>query len=96
MVTQTYQKSKEMKKMNNDDNRGGGGGISFCGVLAIVLIALKLAGVIKISWVWVLAPLWIPTGLIIIISIAIALITHHVYNKGNKEEEREEKGRSRD
>lgn len=71
--------------MNNDDNRGGGGGISFCGVLAIVLIALKLAGVIKISWVWVLAPLWIPTGLIIIISIAIALITHHVYNKDKKE-----------
>lgn len=87
MVVLIFQKSKEMKKMNNDDNRGGG--ISFCGALAIVLIALKLAGVIKISWVWVLAPLWIPTGLIIIISIAIALITHHVYNKSNKEKRNE-------
>jgi hypothetical protein len=37
-----------------------GGGIGFCGVLAIVFIALKLTGNITWSWWWVLSPLWIP------------------------------------
>lgn len=36
------------------------GGISFFGVLQIVLIVLKLVGVIGWSWWWVLAPLWFP------------------------------------
>ena len=35
------------------------GGISFAGLLTIVLITLKLTGTITWSWVWVLAPLWI-------------------------------------
>ena len=36
------------------------GGIGFCGLLGIVFITLKLTSVIDWSWVWVLAPLWIP------------------------------------
>lgn len=36
------------------------GGISFFLVLTIVLVVLRIVGVISISWIWVLSPLWIP------------------------------------
>lgn len=49
-------------------NNNSSGGIGICGVLGIVFIVLKLVGVIKWSWVWVLCPFWIPVvGLIIFI-----------------------------
>ena len=38
--------------------------------LFLVFFALKLCGVIDWPWIWVLAPLWIPLGLAIIIFIA--------------------------
>lgn len=49
------------------------GGIGFFGALALVLIVLKLLKLIDLSWVWVLAPLWIPTALVIA-GIAIYLL----------------------
>lgn len=42
-------------------------GIGFCGLLAIVFIVLKLIGIINWSWVWVLAPLWIPFLIFVVI-----------------------------
>lgn len=41
-------------------NGNASSGIEICGVLLIVFIVLKLCGVIKWSWIWVLSPLWIP------------------------------------
>ena len=41
-------------------------GVGFCGLLTIAFIVLKLCGVINWSWIWVLAPLWIGWGLILI------------------------------
>ena len=47
--------------MNNErNNNTTAGGIGFCGLLAVAFIALKLTGVINWSWLWVLAPVWIP------------------------------------
>ena len=43
-------------------------GIGFRGLLTIVFIVLKLLKVINWSWLWVLAPIWIP----IIITIMFA------------------------
>jgi hypothetical protein len=37
--------------------------MSFIGMLAILFIGLKLAGIIAWSWLWVLCPLWIPLAL---------------------------------
>lgn len=37
--------------------------IGFGGLLAIVFIVLKLTKVITWSWLWVLAPIWIPIGI---------------------------------
>lgn len=53
------------------------GGIGFTGLLALVFITLKLCGVINWSWWWVLAPLWIPfilIVLIVLIALFIAII----------------------
>ena len=46
-----------------------GGGISFTGILTIVFIILKLLKIIKWSWLWVLAPTWIPIAIALIIII---------------------------
>lgn len=55
----------------------GGGGIGFMGLLTIVFIVLKLTGVINWSWLWVLAPLWIPwaiIGIVCFMVLSIAII----------------------
>ena len=54
-----------------DNNTGA---MKFCDVLLIVFVVLKLVGVIDWSWVWVLAPFWIPTLIIIFLTIAIKLL----------------------
>ena len=54
-------------------------GIGFLGLLTIVFIVLKLTNVIAWSWWWVLAPLWIPVALLIVIMGLIfiwAIIPH--------------------
>lgn len=56
--------------MNNERNNTTAGGIGFCGLLAVAFIVLKLTGVINWSWLWVLAPIWIPTA----ITLAIIVI----------------------
>ena len=61
----------------NEKNTATTGGIGFFGLLTIAFIVLKLCKVISWSWVWVLAPTWIPlaAGLILIgITILIHLI----------------------
>jgi hypothetical protein len=45
-----------------------GGGISACSALTITLVALKLCGVIDWSWLWVLAPVWIPISVAALIA----------------------------
>lgn len=50
------------------------GGSSFVGLLTLVFIVLKLCGVITWSWWWVLAPLWIPVGLIILAVVVLTLL----------------------
>ncbi|PZE66918.1 hypothetical protein [Curtobacterium sp. MCBD17_021] len=50
-------------------------GVGFVGLLTIVFIVLKLTGAIAWSWWWVLSPLWISTGLaIVVFVIAMAVI----------------------
>lgn len=49
-----------------EKNNSASGGIGFSGLLAVAFIVLKLCGVITWSWWWVLSPIWIPFGLVII------------------------------
>lgn len=60
--------------MNNYSNSSNSNGIGFCGLLAIVFIVLKLMNIISWSWLWVLAPLWMPFCLIIVLFIIASII----------------------
>lgn len=56
---------------NNNNSSAPSAGIGFCGLLTIAFIVLKLLNVITWSWLWVLAPIWIPTIFWIIVIIII-------------------------
>ena len=49
-------------------------GLNFAEVLGVVFIALRLCGVIDWTWVWVLAPIWVPIGLWLL-AVLIAMAT---------------------
>lgn len=61
--------------MSNSNNNSTSGGVTFCGLLAIAFIVLKLMSVIKWSWVWVLCPIWIPALIAIAFLIFIIFIS---------------------
>ena len=56
-------------------NVGGG----FCGMLTIAFIVLKLCGVIDWSWVWVVAPIWIPFTFVISVYTICLIVGVIVY-----------------
>ena len=49
------------------------GGIGFIGLLTIAFIVLKLCHIIEWSWIWVLSPLWITGGLVVLILIVLLI-----------------------
>ena len=57
----------------NKQNKSASGGIGFCGMLTLLLIALKLIGVIGWPWWLVLAPMWVPTLTLILIIVIYIL-----------------------
>ena len=60
--------------MNNERNNTTAGGIGFCGLLAVAFIVLKLTGVINWSWLWVRAPIWIPTAITLTIIVTVLIV----------------------
>ena len=62
-----------------DDRSDGCAGIILLFLLsvAIIMVALKLIGVIHISWFWVLCPIWCPAAICfaaICVACAVVLI----------------------
>ena len=55
------------------ESSSSSGGIGFCGLLTVLFIGLKLTHYISWSWWWVLAPMWIPVVVFLIIVSAIAI-----------------------
>jgi hypothetical protein len=55
------------------ENKATAKGIGFTGLLAVAFIVLKLCHVIDWSWLWVLAPIWIPIALVILIGVIFVL-----------------------
>ena len=47
------------------------GGIGFNGALFITFLVLKLTNVINWSWWWITAPLWIPAGVVLVVSLLV-------------------------
>jgi len=64
--------------MNSDKETTGG--VSFFGVLTVLFIGLKLSGIIHWSWMWVLAPVWAPSAIILIVLV----VTYVVMLKGGR------------
>lgn len=50
-------------------------GVGFGGLLFIVFLILKLTQTIDWSWWWITAPLWIPIGLTLLISLILVIIS---------------------
>ena len=59
-----------------DNNNASRGGIGFLGMLGILFIGLKLTGVIDWSWWLVLAPLWIPWGIVLVGILVIGICSY--------------------
>lgn len=57
-----------MKKNN------GSSGVGLGSVILIVLIILKLTGNITWSWLWVLSPLWIPFGIVLLVFVIVLIL----------------------
>lgn len=49
-------------------------GIGLPGLLTVAFIVLKLCGVIKWSWLWVLAPTWISVVVAFLIGAVLAIL----------------------
>ena len=59
----------KFKDMSDNKSSTTSSGIGFPGLLAILFITLKLTGYIAWSWLWVLAPIWIPFVIVVFILI---------------------------
>ncbi len=60
--------------MANNNTTTNTGGIGFLGLLTIVFITLKLTGYIAWSWWWVLAPLWAPFAVFLVIAAIVSIV----------------------
>lgn len=69
--------------MANTNVQARSGGVGFLGLLLLLFIALKLTNVIAWSWVWVLAPFWIPLAIAIVFFIVAGLfmVIGHLVSK---------------
>ena len=63
------------------DNKAKQGGLGIVSVLTIIFIVLKLLGVIRWSWIWVLSPIWI-SAVIAVAVFSVILIGGRI-KKGN-------------
>ena len=61
------------------DNKAKQGGLGIVSVLTIVFIVLKLLGVIRWSWIWVLSPIWI-SAVIVVAVFSVILIGGRIKN----------------
>lgn len=51
------------------------GGISLGTILFVVFLVLKLTHIIDWSWWWVTAPLWIPIGFVIALTVLLGVLS---------------------
>lgn len=58
----------------NIDNSTSGTSVGIPALLGITFIILKLCGVIKWSWLWVLSPFWISIVIAVIVFVVLCII----------------------
>ena len=57
------------------NTRYDGTSFPILGILGVLFIAFKLAGVIAWPWVWVLAPFWIPLAVVAAFLAVVVIIS---------------------
>lgn len=57
--------------MNAQNNSGG---TSFLALLTLLFVGLKLGSVIAWPWAWVLAPLWIPVAVVVVLFVLTFIV----------------------
>lgn len=60
--------------MDNNNKNVRRGGLGFIGTLTLIFVVLKLAKLIAWSWLWVLSPIWISAGLMLLVFGVILFI----------------------
>ena len=70
--------------MDNNKVNPHAGGVSIIGLLTVVFIALKLTGVIKWSWIWVLSPIWIYVLFILFIAFIAAIVIAFIQKEDSR------------
>jgi hypothetical protein len=60
--------------MTSNNSASSGGNIGIFGMMGVMFIGMKIAGVIAWPWVWVLAPLWAPSAVVIVIAFIVGVI----------------------
>ena len=60
--------------MSDKIQTASSGGVSFCSLLTVLFIGLKLTNHIDWSWWWVLAPMWLPVTLVLGICLVIVVV----------------------
>lgn len=71
--------------MANQTSSAAAGGIGFGGLLLLAFIVLKLTGVISWSWWWVLAPVWLPIALVLLL-LAVSLVYMKIKMRNGNED----------
>ncbi|MCL2001742.1 MAG: hypothetical protein FWG74_09925 [Planctomycetes bacterium] len=59
-------------------------GVGFPGLLALLFIGLRLAGVIDWHWAWILSPIWIPMALGLVMGVVAGIVFLVVAPKASK------------
>lgn len=55
------------------DSKSSSGGVGFAGLLTIAFVVLKLCKVIDWPWVWVVSPIWISIGFVLLVLSGIGV-----------------------
>jgi hypothetical protein len=60
--------------------------IPFISLLTLVFVALKLLGVLTVSWWWVFSPIWLTAGAIValIFGVIIVIAALEIRDQGKK------------
>lgn len=71
MALTDYERSLRMSRTQSPNKSGG---ITFASALGLLFIGLKLGHVITWPWIWVLAPFWLGTALVLLFVVVCGLI----------------------
>ena len=58
----------------SEKSSSSSGGVGFVGLLTILFVGLKLTHYIDWSWWWVISPIWITVGIVVLILLGAFLV----------------------